>query len=63
MEASITKESYVIRRLSSNGEVHLIFDDSPFDENTKKVTDLNQAEIKIIMKKEASNPLLILRKE
>ena len=62
-EASITKKSHVIRQLSSNGEIHLIFQESRFDENKKKIIDLDDAEIKIIMKKEASKPLLILREE
>jgi len=63
MEDSKTKKSHVVRQLSSNGEVHLIFQDSQFDENKKKAIDLDEAEIKIIMKKEASKPLLILREE
>ena len=63
MEDSATKKSRVIRHRSSNGEVHFIFQESRFDENRKNAEDLDEDEIRIIMKKEASKPLLILREE
>jgi hypothetical protein len=63
MEDSITKKSFVVVKRSSNGEIHFIFQDSKFDENWKDAIDLNDAEIRIITKKEASKPLLILREE
>jgi hypothetical protein len=63
MEDSKTKKSIVIMKRSSNGEIHFIFQDSKLDENWKDATDLDEAEIRIITKKEASKPLLILREE
>ena len=63
MEDSITKKSHVIREQSSNGEIHLILRESRFDENNKNAEDLDEAEIRKIMRKEASKPLLILREE
>ena len=53
----------VVRERSSNGEIHLVFQNSRFDENGKKAIDLDEAQIKTIMMKEASKPLLILREE
>lgn len=63
MEDSITKKLRVVRRRSSNGEIHLVFQESRFDENRKNAVRLDEAEIRTIMKKEASKPLLILREE
>jgi len=63
MEDSKTKKSHLVRKRSSNGDVHLIFLESTFDENRKNGVDLDEAEIRLIMKKEASKPLLILREE
>ena len=58
-----TSKSRIVKKRSSDGEIHLVFQDSRFDENGKKAIDLDEAQIKIIMKKEASKPLLILREE
>lgn len=63
LEASVTKKSRLVRKQSSNGDIHLIFQGSRFDENRKNAEALDEAEIKVIMKKEASKPLLILREE
>jgi len=63
MEDLATKKSHVVRERSSNGEIHLIFQESSFDENRKNVEDLDEAEIRIIMRREACKPLLILREE
>ena len=63
MEDSKTKKSHLVRERSSNGDVHLIFLESKFDEKRKNGVDLDEAEIRLIMKKEASKPLLILREE
>jgi hypothetical protein len=62
MEESITKKSRVVRTRSSNGEIHLILQDSRF-ESRKDAVRLDEAEIRVIMKKEASKPLLIMREE
>jgi hypothetical protein len=63
VEGSVTKKSRLVREQSSNGDIHLIFQGSRFAENRKNAEDLDEAEIKVIMKKEASKPLLILREE
>ena len=63
MEDSATKKSRLVREQSSNGDVHLIFQDSRFEKRRKDAIVLDEAEIRIIMKKEASKPLLILREE
>jgi hypothetical protein len=61
MEDSITKKLQVVKKKSSNGEIHLILPESRFNENRENAEDLDDAEIRKIMKKEASKPLLILR--
>ena len=48
---------------SLNGEIHLILPESAFDEDRETAEDLDEAEIRRIMKKEASKPLLLLRAE
>jgi hypothetical protein len=53
----------VIREESLNGEIHLILPGSDFDINEKIVEDFDEAEIRRLMKKEASKPLLLLRTE
>jgi len=63
MEDSVTKKSRVVREKSSNGEIHLILRELRFDENSKNVENLDEAQIRRIMKKEAAKPLLILREE
>jgi hypothetical protein len=63
VEDSITKKLQVIRKRSSNGEIHLILQEYRLDENRKNAEDFGEDEIRKIMKKEASKPLLILREE
>ena len=63
MEDSITKKTHLIRKRSSSGEIHLIFQESGFDEDRKNEENMDEAEIRTLMKKEASKPLLILREE
>ena len=55
MEDSATKKSRLVREQSSNGEIHLIFQDSRFEKRRKDAIVLDEAEIRIIMKKEASD--------
>jgi hypothetical protein len=55
-------KSRVVRKRSLNGEIHLILPESMFVE-TKETEDFDEAEIRKIMKKEASKPLLLLRAE
>ena len=56
------KKLRVVRTQSSNGEIHLILQESNF-ESGKDDVYLDEAEMRITMKKEASKPLLILREE
>jgi hypothetical protein len=62
MEDSTTKRTRLIRKRSSSGEIHLIFQETGLDDR-RNAKDMDEAEIKILMKKEASKPLLILREE
>jgi hypothetical protein len=52
-----------IREQSPNGEIHLILTDYMYDETGKSTKDLDKVEIRKIMKKEASKPLLLMRAE
>ncbi len=52
----------LVRKESLNGEIHVILPESPFDK-TYESEDFDVAELKKIMKKEASKPLLLLRAE
>jgi hypothetical protein len=56
-------KSRVIRKQSSNGEIHFIILDNMFDETTETTENFDESQIKIIMKKEASKPLLLERTE
>ena len=56
-------KSRVVRKQSPNGEIHLILPESMFDETKGTAEDFDKAEIRKIMKKEASKPLLLLRAE
>ena len=56
-------KSRIVREKSQNGEVHLIIRESMFDDNEKAEKDLDETELRKIMKKEASKPLLLLREE
>jgi len=54
---------HLIKKRSSNGEIHLILNESRFHENELDSEYLDEIEIRKIMKKEASKPLLIMREE
>ena len=56
-------KSRVVRKQSSNGEIHFIIPDDMFDETKETTEDFDDSQIKIIMKKEAAKPLLLLRGE
>ena len=56
-------KSRVIREQSSNGEVHFIVLESKFDETEETAENFDETEMRAIMKKEASKPLLLLRVE
>ena len=53
----------VVREQFSNGEIHLILQESAFDEARETAGDCDKTEIRKIMKKEAPKPLLLLRAE
>lgn len=53
----------LVRKQSLNGEIHLIFPEPKFVETRRNAEDLDEAEIRKIMKKEAVKPLLLLREE
>ena len=57
------RKSRVVREQSLNGEIHLILQESMFDETRKTAEDFDEAEIRKVMKKEASKPLLLFRSE
>jgi hypothetical protein len=56
-------KSRVVREKSFNGEIHFIIPESVLDVAGERTENLNQAEIRKIMKKEAAKPLLLLREE
>jgi|OpeIllAssembly_1097287.scaffolds.fasta_scaffold183115_2 hypothetical protein len=56
-------KSRVVRRKALNGEIHLILPEYKFDETRETAEDLDETEIRKIMKREASKPLLLLRAE
>ncbi len=56
-------KSRVVRKQSANGDIHFIIPDDKFDETVETTEDFDDSEIRIIMKKEASKPLLLLRTE
>ena len=56
-------KSRVVRKQSSNGEIHFIIPDNMFDDTKGTTEDFDDSQIRTIMKKEASKPLLLLRTE
>jgi hypothetical protein len=52
-----------IRVRSRDGEVHLILQDSILAERKEHARDFGQVEIRRIMRREVSKPLLLLRSE
>jgi hypothetical protein len=54
-------KSRVVRKQSSNGEIHFIIPE--LDEDVENTEDFDDSQLKMIMKKEASKPLLLLRTE
>jgi hypothetical protein len=53
----------VVRVQSSNGEIHFVFAESTWDENSEHAEDFDEIEIRRIMKKEVVKPLLLVRSE
>jgi len=56
-------KSRVTREQSPNGEVHFIFLESTLGETEETEEGFDETEMRAIMKKEASKPLLLLRAE
>jgi len=56
-------KSHAIREQSPNGEIHFILPECMSDETTKTGGDFDETEMRRIMKREASKPLLLLRAE
>jgi hypothetical protein len=56
-------KSRVVRVQSRNGEIHLVLADQMLDEDSKNARDFDETEIRRIMKKEVSKPLLLVRSE
>ena len=53
----------VVMVQSLNGEVHFVFPDSMSDEKPKNARNFDEIEIRRIMRKEVSKPLLLVRSE
>ena len=53
----------MVRKQASDGEVHFIFAGSVFDEAAETAADFDEVELRAMMRKEASKPLLLLRAE
>ena len=51
----------VVRTQSSDGEIHFILIELKLDEVSRKKSELNETDIKEIMKKEAQKPLHLVR--
>ena len=56
-------KSRVVRVQSRNGEIHLILAEYLLDENAKNAKAFDETEIREIMKKEVTRPLLLERSE
>ncbi len=56
-------KSRVVRVESRNGEIHVVLADQPLNESGKIDSDFDDAEIRRIMKKEVSKPLMLVRSE
>ncbi len=56
-------KSRVIRVESRNGEIHVVLADQTLNESGKNASDFDDAEIRRIMKKEVSKPLMLVRSE
>ena len=57
------KKMNVVEVYSRNNEIHFVLLEHKDIKRSKNHVDLSYAEVKMIMKKEAAKPLLLLRKE
>jgi hypothetical protein len=53
----------MLRVESLNGEIHFVFAEPTSNENTKNDKEYDETEIRRIMRKEVSKPLLLVRSE
>ncbi len=56
-------KSRVVRKRSRDGEIHLILPEYYVTAEPETAENIDEEEIRTIMKKEASKPLLLLRAE
>ena len=57
------KKPNVTRLESSDGEIHIVFLELSTKENIMRTEELDEAEIRNIMRKEATRPLYLIRTE
>jgi hypothetical protein len=57
------KKPMVTRLESSDGEIHIVFLELSTKENIMRTEELDEAEIRNIMRKEATRPLYLIRTE
>lgn len=58
----MVKKFDMVRTQSSDGEIHLILTELKLGDALSNTSDLNETEIREIMKKEAQKPLHLTRK-
>jgi hypothetical protein len=58
----MVKKFDMVRTQSSDGEIHLILTELKLGDALNNASDLNETEIREIMKKEAQKPLHLTRK-
>ena len=56
-------KSRVVRVESRNGEIHVVLADQNLNENSKNTITVDETEIRRIMKREVSKPLMLVRSE
>jgi hypothetical protein len=57
----MVKRFDVVRAQSADGEIHLILTEIKLNDALNNTSDLNETEIREIMKKEAQKPLHLIR--
>ena len=57
----VVKKFNVVSTQSSDGEIHIILSEPKLNDIFNNTSELNEAKIREIMKKEAQKPLLLVR--
>jgi hypothetical protein len=57
----MVKRYEILRTQSSDGEIHLIFSELQFNDASNSRSELDENQIREIMKKEAQKPLRLIR--